>query len=273
MPLSEELGSHLLCQINLRVNLPVPRAAAVKWGSVWRNQVPWYWADALLTLKWCIPVPSWSKWWQRRNSRWANWKDMQRDGTNHGVKQESTLVQAARAVGVTSGSQVLWEPDSLAELWKTKEAQWPLLPRITKAQCLSKAITGNSTVNILIIKYQCSTHTQEFVFFYFTLCWIFYLDYLQKASKLFFSLHACSLRSNPFFPILISHNLWIVWCDIGVRRSQLWAWLCCLKPGTSWVSANIPLLLYLFLLSTLTFRELIYTLYWGPTGYGIEWHR
>lgn len=165
MPLSEELGSHLLCQINLRVNLPVPRAAAVKWGSVWRNQVPWYWADALLTLKWCIPVPSWSKWWQRRNSRWANWKDMQRDGTNHGVKQESTLVQAARAVGVTSGSQVLWEPDSLAELWKTKEAQWPLLPRITKAQCLSKAITGNSTVNILIIKYQCSTHTQEFVFF------------------------------------------------------------------------------------------------------------
>lgn len=32
---------------------------------------------------------------------------MERDGTNHGVKQESTLVQAARAVGVTSWSQVL----------------------------------------------------------------------------------------------------------------------------------------------------------------------
>lgn len=73
-----------------------------------------------------LPVPSWSRWWQRRNSRWANWKEMLRDGTNHGVKQESTLVHAARAGGVTSWSQVLWEPDSLAELWEISNKISPI---------------------------------------------------------------------------------------------------------------------------------------------------
>lgn len=65
-----------------------------------------------------IPVPSWSRWWHRWTSKQVNWINTLSDGTNQGVKQESTLVQAANAVGVTSWSQALWEPDSLSELQK-----------------------------------------------------------------------------------------------------------------------------------------------------------
>lgn len=267
------VGSHLLCQISLRVNLPVPRAGAVELSLCGEHQVPRYRADALRTLKWCIPVPSWSRWWQRRNSRWANWNDMQRDGTNHGVKHESTLVQAARAVGVTSGSQVLWEPDSLAELWKTKAAQGPLLPSITRAQCLSTAMTENPTVNTLITKYYVVLTHKSFVFFlvHFMLNILFGL--FAESVQTVLQSPACLLTSHPMSPLLVSQNWCTVCCHTGARRPQLWAWLCSLKPETPRARANVPLLLYFSLLSTLTFRELIYTLYRGPTGHCTEWHR
>lgn len=69
-------------------------------------------------IKQYIPVPSWSRWWHRWTSKQVNWINTLSDGTNQGVKQESTLVQAANAVGVTSWSHALWEPDSLSELQK-----------------------------------------------------------------------------------------------------------------------------------------------------------
>lgn len=97
------------------------------------------------------------------------------------------------------------------------------------------------------------------------------MDYLQKASKLFSSLQP--VYTHPMAPLLVSQNWCTVCCHIGSRRSQLWAWLCCLKPETPRARANAPLLLYFSLLSTLIFRELIYTLYRGPTGYCTEWHR
>lgn len=65
-----------------------------------------------------IPVPSWSRWWQRWTSKQVNWITTLKDGTNQGVKQESILVQAANAVGVTSWSHALCEPESLSELQK-----------------------------------------------------------------------------------------------------------------------------------------------------------
>lgn len=49
-----------------------------------------------------LPVPSCSRWWQRRISSWASWSDTPREGTNQGAKQESTRVQAANAVGDTN---------------------------------------------------------------------------------------------------------------------------------------------------------------------------
>lgn len=95
-----------------------PRNCKYKAGGVMMRKCKNNSYSFLLASVLYVPVPNWSRWWQRWSSKWANWIETPRAGTNQGVKQESTLVQAASAVGVTSWSQALWEPDSLSELWQ-----------------------------------------------------------------------------------------------------------------------------------------------------------
>lgn len=126
------------------------------------------------------------------------------------------------------------------------------------------------------VNYQvlCGTHTQEFCFFFlvhFMLNILFGL--FAESVQTVLQSPACLLTSHPMSPLLVSQNWCTVCCHTGARRPQLWAWLCSLKPETPRARANVPLLLYFSLLSTLTFRELIYTLYRGPTGHCTEWHR
>ena len=64
-------------------------------------------------------MPSCSRWWQSLSWIWASCREMPTEGTNQGAKQESTRVQAARAVGDTSWSHWSWELDSLSELRDT----------------------------------------------------------------------------------------------------------------------------------------------------------
>lgn len=107
--------------------------------------------DNALVICWSmeshIPVPSWSRWWQRWTSSCASCRDIPREETNQGAKQESTRVQAASAIGETKWSEGAWEPQSLSTLVRRRrrKAQFKQLVTFTRCVCMRLKMERQNT--------------------------------------------------------------------------------------------------------------------------------